>query len=35
MALELNAGVLSGRKGKIIYAPPFAALTAGETQAAH
>jgi putative acetyltransferase len=35
MALELIPGALSGRKGKIIYAPPFAALAAGEPQNAH
>lgn len=35
MALELAPGVLSGRKGRIIYAPPFADLAAGETQDAH
>jgi len=28
MALELSEGALSGRKGKIIYAPPFMALGA-------
>ncbi|MDY0872208.1 GNAT family N-acetyltransferase [Dongia rigui] len=32
MALELIPGALSGRKGKIIYPPPFTALAAGEPQ---
>lgn len=32
MALELSGGVLSGRKGKIIYAAPFLALGADTAQ---
>jgi putative acetyltransferase len=35
MALELIEGALSGRKGKIIYAGPFADMASGAPEAAH